>query len=639
MSKKNNIDNSEHIKKLTDYQHARLRTEMYLGSRSPHTQEVILYDSLMKPFLKTITWVPALYTAFREILDNSCDEVIGHKQGNSIWVEFNPKEMTFSVEDNGRGIPINFVSEENMHMATLALSQARAGRNFQDRGEVAGTNGLGAACTNFCSEWFQLEIFRDKKKFVQEFKEGNHLIDDSLTIKKPKITPTTGKTTGTKITFKPSKHVFETVPGLKDNLILPEEFVKSRVVEIAICNPNVRVFYNGEKISVRNTPEKTLFGDKNIINIEVKEPDFTSKFLILTDFETENEFVHSVVNNVPAFNGGSHIENFRKTFYKGLLSYLEKESRRRKLTPNNSDVQAGLLLYNVTTMKAPNFDSQSKTRLINEHAGTYVRKNLENQDVYKGIVRKNKEWIERIYDRCAERTNRRDDAELAKLSKKLSKGKVPKLMDANGKDRSKCILFLTEGESAKAGMGAARNPEIHAGLDLKGKLMNVRGTKLSDVLNNNEIVDIMNSIGLVMNQKAERENLRFGKVYIAHDMDPDGANIGALLINFFYLYWPELFDPKEETFVHIFQTPYLIGEKGKERKYWYASNYHEYDPVKHKEWKITRAKGLGTLMKEDWKFSLANPEVIAITDDENMKETLDLIFNDTRADDRKAWLE
>lgn len=638
MSKKTDKD-YEQIKKLTDYQHARLKTEMYLGSRTPHTQEVILYDDLFKPYLKTLTWVPALYTAFREVLDNACDEVIGHRQGNTIRVDYDSKNMIFSVEDNGRGIPIDFSKEEGIHIATMALSQARAGRNFQDRGEVAGTNGLGAACTNFCSEWFTLEILRDKKKFVQEFHEGNILIDDVLTIKKPKISAAAGKNTGTKITFKPSKYVFETVPGLEHNLILPEEFVKSRVTEIAICNPSVRIFYNGQKISVRNTPEKTLFGDSNIINIDVKEEGFNGKFIIHTDFETENEFIHSVVNNIPAFNGGSHIDNFRRTFYKGLLTYLEKESKRRKLTPNASDVQAGLLLYNITTMKAPNFDSQSKSRLINESAGTIVRKNLENQDIYKTIVRKNRDWIERVYQRCSDRTNKRDSAEVDKLAKKISKGKVPKLMDANGKDRTKCILFLTEGESAKAGMGAARNPEIHAGLDLKGKVMNCRGAKLSDVLNNNEIVDIMNSIGLVMNQPANRLHLRFGKIYIAHDMDPDGANIGALLVNFFYLYWPELFDPKLPPFIHVFQTPFLIGEKGKERKYWYASNFHEYDPIKNKDWKITRAKGLGTLMKDDWKYSLENPELIPIIDDENMKETLDLIFNEARADDRKIWLE
>jgi DNA gyrase subunit B len=149
----------------------------------------------------------------------------------------------------------------------------------------------------------------------------------------------------------------------------------------------------------------------------------------------------------------------------------------------------------------------------------------------------------------------------------------------------------------------------------------------------------MTSIGCVLGQKAIRNDLRYGKVYLAADQDPDGANITALLINFFYLYWPELFDPNQEPFFYAFQTPFIIQEKGKKRHYWYAHNYHEYDP---KDWKNcpkpTRAKGLGSLEEEDWTFSLSNPQLIPITDDGKLSEALDLIFNGTRADDRKEWI-
>lgn len=638
MSDKTKIDKSEKIVQLTDYQHARLRSEMYLGSRTPHTQEVLLYDKDFKPKLKTVTWVPALFTAFREILDNALDEVVGHKQGNSIWVEYDINTMVFSVEDNGRGIPINIDPEHNLPMATMALSRARAGRNFQERGEVAGTNGLGAACTNFCSEWFKLEIHRDGKKFVQEFSEGNALIDDTLTIKKPKITSSASKKTGTKITFKPSKHVFETVPKIKNNLVLPLDFIKSRIIEVAICNPHIKVHFNGEKISVRNKPEQTLFAEEKFIHIDINEKEFKTKFFLVPNWNQDGEFVHSVVNNVPTFNGGTHIDSFRRVFYKGILTSLEKESKRRKLNPNTNDVQFGLLVFNITNMTAPNFDSQSKTRLINEHAGSIVKKHLEDPEIYKNIIKKNKEWVEEIYERCAIRTNKKDQDELNKLSKKVAKAKVARLMDANSKDRSKCILVLAEGESAIGGMCAARNPEIHAGMGLKGKVLNVNDEPIKTVLANKELVDIMNSIGLSVGTKANRLHLRFGKVFLAHDADEDGKNIGALLVNFFYTFWPELFDAKQEPFIYVLQTPFLIGEKGKERKYWYAHNYHEYDQVLHKEYKITRAKGLGTLCEPDWKHSLNHPELFAIVDDGNLKETLDLLFNGKRADDRKAWM-
>ncbi|WP_434083258.1 hypothetical protein, partial [Escherichia coli] len=101
-------------------------------------------------------------------------------------------------------------------------------------------------------------------------------------------------------------------------------------------------------------------------------------------------------------------------------------------------------------------------------------------------------------------------------------------------------------------------------------------------------------------------------IYVAHDMDPDGLNIGALLINFFHTYWPELFDPKEEPVVHIFRTPFIIAEKGKQRKYWYAHNYHEFDSAQYSGWSITRAKGLGTLTEAAWRYSLDNPELYAV---------------------------
>jgi DNA gyrase/topoisomerase IV subunit B len=168
--------------------------------------------------------------------------------------------------------------------------------------------------------------------------------------------------------------------------------------------------------------------------------------------------------------------------------------------------------------------------------------------------------------------------------------------------------------------------------------MNVSDLTPKRVLENEELCSIMNSIGLVIGQKPIRANLRYGKVYIATDMDQDGSNIAALLINFFYKFFPDLFDPKEPPFFHIFLTPFIIAEKGKTRKYWYGNDVHEFDSFDSKGWAITRAKGLGTLLPVDWEYALTNPRVIQIFDDGKMKSTLDLIFNNKRADDRKLWM-
>ena len=625
------------VRKLGDYPHVRLKNEMYFGSRALHTQTILTYDANLKPSPADISWVPAVYTAFREILDNALDELVGHGFGDKVWVSYDETTRVMSVEDNGRGIPIDWDDEEQCHIATLALANLRAGRNFEERGEVAGTNGIGASGVNFCSEYFNVEIHQNGKKFVQKFSEG----DGDHTIEEPKITTIKSDKTGTKITFRLSEGFVEvgsTKIRVFPDLTLPASFVRDRIVELAVANPLIKFFYNGEQIKVKPRPEQTLFPGQKPMALEIKADNFRSRFWIVPNWTTGGDHIHTIVNNIPAFNGGVHIETFRRLFYGNLLTALERESKKRKLQPNRSDVTEGVLIYNITNMHGPNFDSQSKTRLINEEVGKILKADLENPELYKEFIKKNREWIEEIYKRCAERTMKKDISDLAKAAKKNLRNKVPKLMDASGKDRSKCILFLAEGDSAIAGMGSVRDPDYHGGLGMRGKVLNVNGEVPKKVVDNKELADIMSCLGLVIGQKAERKYLRYGKVYVAHDMDPDGLNIGALLINFFHTYWPELFTDQDNPFVHIFRTPFIIAEKGKQRKYWYAHNYQDFKPEDHSGWSITRAKGLGTLTREDWEYSLKNPEVYPVIDDGKMGETLDLIFNSKRTDDRKAWI-
>jgi DNA gyrase/topoisomerase IV subunit B len=621
---------NDKIVKLTEAGHARVRTEMYLGSRDPHTQVVLQYES-GSPYAVEQTWIPAVFTAFREILDNALDEVAGHGHGDRIDITYDPATMVFSVADNGRGIPIDFNEEHQVHAATLALSHARAGRNFGERGQLRGTNGIGASVVNFCSEWFHLDIERDNQVFHQEFAEGPSL-DSDLIVNPPAIKrKNTAKATGTKVTFKLSSQVFK-------DMTLPEDFLKARIYEVALCNPKIKIYYNGVKVTVKTGLEKNLFPGIKPIHIGVQEGSFTSDFWLVPNFFEDGEHQHSLVNSIPAFDGGVHMDTFKRYFFSGLLTALERESKKRKLQPNRSDLADGLLLYNITTMDAPNFNSQAKTRLNNEETSHQVKKALDDPDFFKNIIKKYGDWIDAVYARCAERTMKKDAAEASKLAKKVLRSKVAGLMDASGNDRSKCILFLAEGLSAISGMASVRDPKIHGGLGLKGKVMNVHGAPIKEVLEDGALQDIMNAVGLVPGQKAKRENMRFGKIYIAHDMDPDGLNIGALLTNFFYTFWPELFDPNDEPVVHIFMTPFIIAEKGKQRKYWYSDNHQDFDPDQYKGWSITRAKGLGTLTEEDWAYSLAQPKLFALTDDGQMEQSLDLIFNGKRADDRKSWI-
>jgi len=602
---------------------------MYFGSRSHHSQNVLIYSD-GKPLVKEIAWVPALLTYFREAIDNALDELIGKGHGDRLDVTYDTKTMEFTVRDNGRGIPIEMDKTHGVHIATMVLSEARVGRNFDDSDRTgAGINGLGISVTNFCSEFFEVEIMRDGKKFFQRFTQGN-AIDDALQVFKAKISKNPSPRTGTYIRFRPSKEVFK-------NLILSAEFIESRLLEIAACNPKIKIYFNGKKIETKRGVEKTLFDGMKGIHIPVRVEDFKSDFWVYPNALEKGEHTHSLVNNVPTFDGGEHVEEFRRVFVQGMLKALTKPARKLKLVPNRSDVLETLLFFSVTQMKAPYFGNQAKTKLINEEVKNPIREQVENDEIFKQIILKNKEWVAEILERTAVRTSRRDQVDIDRESKKNLRNKIAKLKDATSRLRQDCILFLAEGDSAIEGMNNVRDPKIHGGLPLRGKIMNVFDENPKKVIANQALADIMNSLGLIIGQKAVRSNLRYGKVYIACDMDQDGANITALLVNFFYRFWPELFD-KANPFFFIFLTPFIIVEKGKDRHYWYSNDYRDFDPAAWKGATVRRAKGLGTLRKENWQHAISEPRLIQLTDDGKLEKTLDLIFNGTRADARKEWM-
>jgi DNA gyrase/topoisomerase IV subunit B len=615
------------IDALDAYQQSRIRTEMWLGSRDPHTQTILSYGNSLSPM--EMTWVPALFTGYREVVDNAIDEMVTHGHGDRLEVTYNPKTMAFSISDNGRGIPISIHPKEGIPQATLALSRTFAGRNFNDetRGASRGVNGVGASVVNFVSEWFKLDITRDGKAFHQTFSET----DTALKIEEPLILPAKPKApTGTTISFKLSKKVFK-------HFTLPEAFIKDRVFEIALCYPKLKVFYNGKQVKTAG-PDKTLFAGKKPIVFEINDKGFKSRFWLLPEFG-EAEHTHGLVNAIPVFNGGTHIDTFKRMFYSGMAKALERTSKQKRLSPNRSDFADGMLIYNITEMDTPAFDSQSKTRLINENVAKIVQAALDDPDFFKGVVRRNPEWIESVYERCRVRTQKKDEKEIAAQAKR-NRGKVEKLVDATGMDRQKCILLLAEGDSALSGSMSMRDPKVHGGLPLRGKVLNTHPSKITmkEAMKNEALQQIMMSIGLVPGQRANRFKLRYGKVYITCDADEDGKNICALLVNFFYQWWPELFQDEKNPFLYVFETPLIIARRGKVVKFWYNDDYHKFDGDEFKGWDVTRAKGLAALAKPDWKLLLSDPRATPLTDDGELSECLDLLFNNERADDRKLWI-
>lgn len=614
------LDIEQHLEweQLSPYKQIRRRTEMYFGSRDPHTQIVVDYDD-NGLLLREETWVPAVFTALREIVDNAVDELISHKRGKRLDITYDADALIMSVTDDGGGMPIEWSDEHQNYAATILLSSMFSGRNFSDdRGDTRGLNGVGSKGVVFCSEWFKIEVFRDKKHFIQTFTEG-----EELQIDPPTIWPTNGRKRGTKILYKLSSHVF------KDRR-LPENFVAARMYEIALCYPQIELTFNGKKLVTGN-----LFGARQPITVHIEDTDFRAKFWLLPHDDSD-EFTFSLINALPLFGGGTHIDAFRRSFYNGLLAALDRESKRRKLALNRSDISDGLLIYCIGECANPHFDT-AKTRLINEQVGLLVRKKLDDSALFKQIIHDNKPWIDTIYERCAVRTQSKNLKDTVRQAKRNLRQKVEDLEDACGHDRSKCILFLTEGKSACSSISEARDPNIFGALPLRGKIPNTHDLSHQKILSNEALSNIMNAIGLIPGQRVNRHTLRYGKVYLACDADPDGSNIAALLVNFFYT-WPELFDPTKPPFVYVFNTPLIIAKKGKKQQHWHADDYTNFDATKYKGWDIIRAKGLAALTREDWTYCLNKPKIEPIFDDGNLQSTLNLLFDQTRADDRKVWM-
>lgn len=632
----------EIFRTLTEYEHSRIRTEMYLGSRTLHTQTLLGFNGESYDLYEH-TWVPALWTGMREIIDNALDELIGYKYGDTIEITYDPTAMYIEVVDNGRGIPVHEISDLGKGpAASILMGEIRAGRNFDEREQVGGANGLGGSIVNFTSEWFELEIDRDGTQdkngtahFEQRWDESEKGGKYHHKTKGPHVIRGSKKRSGTMIRYRPSAKVFP-------KMVLPLEFVRQRIWDIAVANPGVKVHFNGVHLKPapnRDTVAATYFPDRNVGVCDIVDGTFRSRFYLIPDPQGRaGEHFHGLVNNIPAFDGGSHIDAFRTLFYSTLVGELNNVHKKEKLTFRKEDIiGAGLMVFNITTMHGPNFANQAKTKLISETVD-HVKKGFLESDV-KSFIRRNPEWFRLIADRVRNRTDKKNERDLDREQRKIMRTKVARLADATSANREKCILFLMEGESAEGLFPDVRDPAIHGYLSLRGKIANVNGMTPRKVLENVVLVEIMSATGLKIGTRADRDTIRFGKIYIASDEDEDGKNITALLVNFFYTFWPELFSGT--PVIHRFNTPFITLEKGKERRYVYSDDYYDFQTniQKYSGWKMNRAKGLSALTADDWKHAVESPKLTPFVDDGELKETLDMIFNEKRTEDRKKWLE
>ena len=610
--------------------HCRNRVSLVFGSNDIEDLDTYVYTKDSIEF-KTVKFHQAKSKAIEEILDNSIDEFYrGHV--TEIHVDLSIDGKVVTVQDNGIGFPLSKIKD--------VYTEFRTGSKFKDEEvdekgflyRTLGQNGLGASATCLTSDYFKATVrhYNSKKEQTYEF------LDGAFKIKKTPEKTFKGPS-GVKIELTVAKEVYK-------NQIIDKELLRKRIIDLAYNNPGLTFYYNDEKyifkkglfeFAQRIDPASAqLFGNEafeyeatNVKGAKVKAKYDLHLSLCFDKKSDDKERMISFVNSTPTYDGGFHHDRIKRLFINAVKDKLERTAKKDKLTLVDNDVLAGFTLIIGIVMPNPRFESQTKRKLVRD---TLLEKALETfmTDGIAKFMRKNQELLDHILERARSRQRLMDLKDASKLAKKGKKQRVEKLLDANErKDRTKCALFICEGDSAIGGLRSARDKLYQGGIALKGKPMNVSQASIKEVLENQEFADIMSSIGLAIGQKAAPEDLRFTKIVFLADSDVDGGHINTLLTNFFFTFWPEMF---EQGMIQIAKAPLfeVITDKGTI----YCESTNELETLKNRKdlkiKEIMRNKGLGEMSQEAFKHVLNRKEFtkISVKDMKASKSMLETCF-------------
>lgn len=603
-------------RKLDEIEHVLQRPGMYIGSTQLRTEDVWVFD---KVFVKeSIKYNPGFIKLFDEIILNSVDEHRRNPKLNCIKVEVNQQTGLISVWDNG-GIPVEVFKDEDgktfqkqlgktkweEYIPEMIFSSLRAGSNFNDDEERigAGTNGVGASLTNIFSKTFTVETADGKHYFHQEFS------DNLAKFTVPEVKKL--KQNYTKISYITDFSRFK-MSDIDDDTM---KMLKKRCVDIAGCNCNLKVYFNGEMFSFKS------FKDYASLYCDLISYDANNKWEIAIGV-SENGYQHvSFVNSVDTYQGGTHVGMLQGDIINGVRPFVAKK-HKIDLKPN--DIRNHLFLFINATVVNPAFSSQTKENFITEITDFVYKYTISNKviaDVFKSdIIQNALDWYE-------QKKQAEERAELRKLNKGLNNKKILKLIDAKANNnRHRCILGIFEGESALSPVRQFRDAQTFGAYPLRGKFTNVSEMKAVDVIKNQEVQDLVAAIGLKLGEAPDFKNLRYGKIYIYTDADQDGNNIAGLMINFFGKYWPELF---EHNMIFKVLTPLMIAKKGSTVKIFY--DQYELDEwlktANPKQWVMEYKKGLAALEDDDYNNIINNPKVLQMKKDKSFNNTLKLWFS------------
>ena len=606
------------FKKLDDIDHVILRPGMYIGSIKPHKAiKWIVEDDKM--IQKELTYNPGLLKIFDEIVTNSVDESkrAGSKL-NIVKIDIDRTTNYINIWDNG-GIPVVKHTQHKEWIPEMIFSNLKAGSNFNDEEQRtgAGTNGVGSTLTNIYSKEFTVTTCDGANHFTQTF--SNNM--------RKRTAPKTRKSTKgfTEINYLVDFEKFA-LTGINDDHF---KMIEKRVYDIAACNTSLKVYFNGKLINIKTFEDYIKYYTKDYF-YEAKKDKTWSLAIGLS----ENGFQQvSFANSTDTYDGGTHVDYVMNQIIAQLRDFFMK---KHKVDIRPGELKNHMFLFLDSTIINPSFSSQTKEKLITEikdFGSTFEITNKLIQSIIKSeIVNSILDWIQQ--KKSAEENKLQRD-----LNKKLDKIKVEKLIDAKGKDRWKYSVGLFEGDSAISAFRKYRDPQTMGAFALKGKFVNVSEMTNQKLVQNDEVVNLMAAVGLKLGQAIDLKSLRYGRILFYVDADVDGNSIAALLLNFFYKYWPDMFDRR---MVYKVETPIVVAiskVKSKKKILFYTQTEYNVWSEKNdlKQFEIKYKKGLAALVDDEYQDIINSPRMTLITRDDMSEGSLDIWFG-KNSDLRKTEL-
>ena len=580
-----------------------------------------------------------------EVVDNSIDEALA---GFCTSIIVTIKNDGFiSIEDNGRGIPVEIHKTEGKPALEVVMTVLHAGGKFdKNTYKVSGgLHGVGVSVVNALSENLVAEVHRDGFHYKQEYKIGQPTTEVEKIGKSDK--------TGTIVSFKPDETVFS-------HKGFEEEVIKGRLKELAYLNKNL-------SIKLVNEPEETeteycfpgglsdfvkyLDGNEDLIHDEVivvnKEDIEVPVDLALRYSTNYNSNIFSFVNNINTIEGGTHLSGFRSALTRALNSYankndLIKTKKNEKFSLSGDDFREGLTVVISVKVQEPQFEGQTKTKLGNGEV-----KGLVDNVVYDGIqafLEQNPKVGKRIIEKAAEAARARIAAkkarELVRKKSGLGTTTLPgKLADCSNKDPMQCELFLVEGDSAGGTAKQGRDRRTQAILPLRGKVINSEKAREDKLLANNEIQSMITALGCGFGEDEDDPNsfnpekLRYHKIVIMTDADVDGSHIRTLLLTFF---WRKMKSLVQGGYLYMAMPPLYKLKQGKKERYAYTDEERDnilrrLESENKTKIDIQRYKGLGEMNAEQLWETTMNAEtrtLIQVTVDHIMEEETNVRFRE-----------